>query len=169
MTPRLLAPALVLLAVQVGVACERVPDDEMVRPAVTETAAPQTPRDLPDLPVGDAGLDAGDHVAVAGSVIQVGGRIIDVAPMRVDAHVVTPGGIYFLNGGELWFTDLTRLTPTPFQKVRELRLTPDGSRLVFVDLEHGAADEDGQPRELEVHYQAASGKPLDSTYVVAPS
>lgn len=167
MTRRLIASALAVLALQAGAACERAPDDEMVVPSVTETAAPETPSHLPDLPVGKAGLRPADRVSVAGSVIKVGPRTIDVTPMRVDAHVVTPGGIYFLNGSELWFTDLVRLTPTPFKKVRSLRLGDGGEQLVFVDLEHGAADAAGRPRELEVRYRTASGKPLDSRYVVA--
>lgn len=165
MTRRLLASALALLVLQLGAACERAPDDEMVVPEVTQTAAPETPKRLPDLPVGNAGLKPTDHVSVGGTVIQAGGRVIDVSPMRVDAHVVTPGGIYFVNGGELWFTDLTRLTPTPFKQVRGLELTSGGERIVFVDLEHGAVGEDGRPRELEVHYRASSGKALDAAYV----
>lgn len=169
MIRRLLAPALVLLVLQVGVACERGPDDEMVVPEVTRTAAPETPQRLPDLPVGRAGLESTDRVEVGGAVIRVGRRTIDVSPMRVDAHVVTPGGIYFVNRGELWFTDLARITPTAFMKVRGLELTPDGEHLVFIDLEHGAPGEDGVPRALEVRYQARSGKALDSAYIEEPS
>lgn len=165
MTRRLLAPALALLVLQLGAACERAPDDEMVVPEVTRTTAPETPKRLPDLPVGRAGLKPTDRVLVGGTVIQAGGRVIDVSPMRVDAHVVTPGGIYFVNGGELWFTDLTRIVPTPFKQVRGLQLASGGGQLVFIDLEHGAPGEDGRPRELEVRYRASSGKALEAAYV----
>lgn len=149
--------------------CSVQPDDEMVVPSVTETAAPKPPTGLPKLPVGKAGLAPGTQVSVSGTVVSAAGRIFDITPLHIDAHVVTPGGIYFLNDGELWFTDLARVIPTPFHRVRGLSLSKDRGTIAFVDLEHGAPGEDGARLEVMVRYDVRSGAPIEAKYVTTAS
>lgn len=165
---RSLVTALALVAVLASgllMGCERAPDDEMVVPSVTETAAPRPPTDLPGLPVGKADLPAATKVQVSGTVVTAGGRVFDITPMHLDEHVVAPGGIYFLNDGELWFTDLVRVVPTQFMHVRDLTLSADRKQISFIDLEHGARGKDGQRLPVKVRYDAATGKPLGAKYL----
>lgn len=161
---RSLVTALALLAAALS-GCSSITDDEMVRPSVTETAAPRPPVHLPHLPMARAVLPEGAKVVVTGTVVSAAGRVVDIAPMRMDQHVATTGGIYFVNGGELWFTDLSRIVPTPFHKVRDLGLSKDGKRLSFIDLEHGAKGPGGKPLPVRVAYDAVSGLPLHAEYV----
>lgn len=146
-------------------ACEGKPDDELVRPTVTVTTAPEVPVDLPRLPVGKGAVQPGDTVSADVSVLVVGTRRINLAPVHVASPVAVPGGVFFLNRGELWFTDLSRARATAFADVRDLALSPDGRRLTFVDLQHGAVGSDGSPLPLRVTYDATTGKQVGARYV----
>jgi hypothetical protein len=163
--PRPLVLVLALVAALTLAGCRSGPDDEMVRPTVTETAAPQPPSDLPDLPVGNAPVQPGDPVRVGGATLHVDGRTADLAPLRVDAWAVVPGGVFFLNRTELWFTDLRRAIPTPYKDVTDLTANADGTRLSFVDHQHGADGPDGLPLPVRITYDARTGAPLGSGYI----
>jgi hypothetical protein len=130
-----LAPALLCLLVFLG-ACG-APDDESARPVVTTTLPPEQPRHLADLPVGSGDVRPGDRVQVSGNVLEVNRHVVRLAPLRVADVAVVPGGVFFRNGTELWFTDLGRAQATGYTDVRSLVASPDGRRLAFLDLQHG--------------------------------
>lgn len=117
------------------------PDDEMTRPSASRTTtlppAP-TPAGAERIPVGQAGITPGESVEVTGSVIRVGGRGADVSPLQIDGYVVTPGGVYFRNETELWFTDLTSARAAGFADVSDLHVSADGRVLRFRDRSAGS-------------------------------
>ena len=159
----LIVPLLVLLLGGVAAACGG-PDDEMTPPTVTTTLPPQTPTDLPSLPVGRADVRHTDSVVVRGSVLRVGSHRVDLAPLHVDAYAVVDGGVYFRNGSELWFTDLSRAQATGFTRIRSLVGSPDGTRIGFAELGHGPPDAHGTPLAIAIAYDATTGRPLVSSY-----
>jgi len=140
------------------------PDDETSRPTRTTTAAPELPADLPTLPVGDGKVAPGDPVHPQGTNLVVKGRKIRLAPLRADKVAVVRGGVFFLNDGELWFTDLDQARSTGFDDVTGLVASEDGSRIGFVDLGHGPMDDHGTRLALAVAYDARTGKVLRATY-----
>lgn len=154
----LLVPGLLALA-----SCG-APDDEAVPPAVTTTLPPEVPSDLPDLPVGDGDVGPGDRVRGQGGTLRVDGRRVDLAPLRVDELAVVAGGVFFRNGAELWFTDLSRASPTPFTDIRSLAGSEDGRFVAFLDREHGPEDESGTPLAISIAYDAVTGEPLVASY-----
>jgi hypothetical protein len=160
----LLRLAAALLTVSVLVAGCGAPDDETTPPVVTTTLPPELPTDLPQLPVGTGDIGPGDHVRARGSVLHVDGRSADLAPLRIGDHVVVKGGVYFLNGSELWFTDLGRARATGYEDVRSLVASPHGTRLAFLDLQHGPKDRDGTPLAISIAYDARTGTPLVASY-----
>lgn len=143
--------------------CQTQPDDELVRPEVTTTLAPELPG-LPSLPVGSGPVRPSDDVSVEGSTVRVGERSVPLAPLRVDAYAVVRGGVFFLNGDELWFTDLSRAQPTGFTDVASLASSPDGRRIAFVDHDHGPADEAGTRLAISAAYDARTGQLLAASY-----
>jgi len=153
-----------LLGASLLVAGCGAPDDETTPPVVTTTLPPETPKDLPALPVGHADVGPGDRVRADGSVLHVGGRSVDLAPMRIGELAVVKGGVFFLNGTELWFTDLGRARATGYAHVRSLVASTSGSRLAFLDLEHGPKDKDGTPLAISIAYDATTGKFLVASY-----
>jgi hypothetical protein len=153
------------LALMVSVAACGAPDDEVARPTVTTTLPPETPHHLPELPVGAGNVGPDDRVRAHESTLRVNGRIVDLTPMRVDAFVVVKGGVYFRNGSELWFTDLTRARTTGFTDVQSLIASSDGSRIAFLDRDHGPKDRFGTPLAISIAYDATTGKPLVASYV----
>lgn len=155
------AAALVAVLVLALSACG-APDDEDARPAAT--AAPMPLDRLASLPVGTADVGPDDQVRGQGSSLFVGGREIDLAPMRVDEPAVVPGGVFFRNGTELWFTDLERARGTGYADVRSLVASSDGRRLAFVDLGHGPVDRYGTPLAVAIAYDTTTGKPLVASY-----
>lgn len=113
-------------------------EDEEMRPRTVrtrvETQAPTPLRALPariPAPGPDAPADVGpgSHTRVDGAVLVVDDRRVDLAPMRAQAWVVVPGGVYFVDGGTLWFTDLDRVRDTGLAQVQRLETTPDRSRV----------------------------------------
>ena len=157
LAPALLAGALLLAG------CG-APDDETTRPTVTTTLPPETPTDLPHLPVGQGDVGPGDPVRVHRSVLRVGGRTVRLSPLRVDDLAVVRGGVFFRNGTELWFTDLGRVRATGYAHVESLVASPDGTRLAFLDLEHGPKDRYGTPLAISIAYDATTGTPLVASY-----
>lgn len=154
----LLLPGLLALA-----SCG-APDDEAARPAVTTTLPPEVPSDLPDLPVGDGEVGPGDRVRGQGGTLRVDGRRIDLAPLRIDETAVVAGGVFFRNGVELWFTDLSRARPTGFTDIRSLIASEDGRFVAFLDREHGPKDEFGTPLAISIAYDAVTGAALVASY-----
>lgn len=129
---------LVLVAVSLALAAGcRVggTDDEMARPDRTVTVSPTaSPAAVPSrIPVGSAGLSPGSPVRAEGSTLRVGKRTVQLAPLQVDSPVVAPGGVYFRNRDELWFTDLGTARATGFARVSGLTVSRDGSVLSFLD------------------------------------
>jgi hypothetical protein len=140
------------------------PDDETVPPVVTTTVAPEPPTNLADLPVGSGAVAPGDRVRARDGVLKVGRRSVDLAPLRVDDFVVVRGAVFFLNGTELWFTDLGRARGTGYADVRSLVASPDGRRVAFLDFEHGPRDAQGTPLAISIAYDATTGKALAASY-----
>jgi hypothetical protein len=141
------------------------PDDETTpRPAATTTVPPEVPRHLVDLPVGAGDVGPGHRVRARDGVLWVDGRRIALTPLRADEVAVVDGGLFFRNGGELWFTDLHKAQPTGYDDVRSLVASPDGRRLAFVDLQHGPEDRKGTPLAMAIAYDATTGKALVASY-----
>ena len=67
-----------------------------------------------------------------------GGAAVDVSPRTSTPSSSTPGGVYFLDDDELWFTDLTRVRAAGIVGVTELSTDPSGSHL-RVDTRMGGA------------------------------
>lgn len=126
------------------------PDDEGPRASPSVSVTPELPTDLPRLPVGHGNIRPGQQVHVPG--------------MRADRVVAVPGGAFFLNGTELWFTDLVRARATDFLDVSSLIVSPDGRRIGFLDHSHGPTDAHGTHLILVIAYDARTGRPLASSY-----
>ncbi len=112
----------------------------MVRPTRTVTAAPSpattaVPRTVP---VGEGAVSSRDVVWAQGTVLHVDRREIDLSPVGIEAFVVVPGGVFVVNSGELWFTDLARLRGTGLTGVTGLGVTSDGSRILVTGEQSGA-------------------------------
>lgn len=140
------------------------PDDETVRPVPTRTLPPEPPRHLVDLPVGTGDVRPGDRVRAEGGVLQVNGRAVHLAPLHLDELAVVPGGVFFRNATELWFTDLGRAQATGYADVRSLVASPDGRRVAFLDLQHGPKDRHGTPLAIAIAYDTTTGRPLVASY-----
>lgn len=122
--------------------CTIVADDEMTPPpSPSATATPGTQgAPMPDsVPVGRAGIARTTPVWAQGSVLHVGDRTLDIAPRRVDAFVVTPGGIYFIDSSEVWFTDLDRVRGTALESVTGIVANADRSRIRVTAAGQGGA------------------------------
>lgn len=135
--------------------CGGAPDEETVpRPARTVTAtvtpSPQ-PVALPsEVPVGSGAVGPGDAVWAQDSTLHVGTRQVDLAPLGVDSFVVVPGGVYFLDRGELWFTDLARARGTGITGVTGLAADQDGTAIL---VETGGGGDEGRAQG----YDATTG------------
>lgn len=156
------APALVLLVAVAG-GCGST-DDETVRRTPPVRALPAAPQHLPVLPTGRGDVRPGDRVRTIGTTLFVRGRRILLAPLRADEVAVVPGGVFFRNGTELWFTDLTRARPTGFDQVTSLVASADGRRIGFVDLGRGPKDSHGTREALVAAYDSATGALSVATY-----
>jgi hypothetical protein len=155
---------LLAIVLTVSLAACGAPDDEVALPTVTTTLPPETPRDLPDLPVGRGNVGPDDRVRAHDSTLRVNGRVIDLAPMRIDTFVVVEGGVFLLSESELWFTDLTRARATEYGDVRSLVVSADGRRIAFLDLQHGPKDRFGTPLAISIAYDAMTGRPRVASY-----
>jgi hypothetical protein len=145
----LLAAALVVLA---G-GCATGTDDELApKPTKTVTATPsQSVAPAPaTIPVGQGDVSPTDVVWAQGSVLHVNGKEVDLAPMAIDAFVVVPGGVFVLDDGEVWFTDLSRVRGTAQTDVTGMQVSADASRLQIVDNRSG--------HRLEQGYDTRTGK-----------
>jgi hypothetical protein len=133
-TPRsrsLLSSLLVVAVLVLASGCRLGDDDEMVPPTRTVTASP-SPRvtAVPStIPVGDGKISPSDAVWAQDSVLHVGTGQVDLAPRRVDSFVVVPGGLYFVDHDQLWFTDLVRVRDTGLRGVTGLATNKDGSAI----------------------------------------
>ncbi len=132
----LLLSALLLLAT----GCQLGTDDEMEPPTRTVTASPspEVTAVPATVPVGRGVVSASDVVWAQGSRLHVGNRSVDLSPVAIDAFVSVPGGVYVLQQGELWYTDLTRLKGTGVTGVTDLGVTADGSRVLVTVATSGA-------------------------------
>ncbi len=111
--------------------CTVAQDDEMVPPTRTVTASPSpaTPEIPSTVPVGRGRVEVTDAVWAEGRSLHVGTREVDLAPLSIDSLVVVPGGVYFLDGGRLWFTDLVRARDTGLTGVTRLWTTRTGDAI----------------------------------------
>lgn len=119
-SPRVLGAVVTaaLLAV-VGAGCSVGTADDETTPAPRRTvvvtpsqqASPQ-PAVPTSVPPAHGGVGPGDVVWVQGSVLHVGSDAWDLAPRSVDSFVVVRGGVYFIDGGGLWFTDTVTVKDT---------------------------------------------------------
>lgn len=130
--PRHLTSLLVTALVGFSAGCATGNDDEMAPPPSPVTSAPSaSPIAGPTvLPVGNGKVTRADTVWAQGGLLHVDRRSVDLSPVRIDAFVVTGGGVYLLSNGELWFTDLSRLRGTGLTGVSSLGVTADGARLL---------------------------------------
>jgi hypothetical protein len=137
------------------------PDDETMR---APTASPSSSTNLADLPVGTGDVGPGNRVRCRDSVLRIDERPMDLAPLRVDECAAVVGGVFFLNGRELWFTDLVQARATGYTDAESVVASPDGRRVAFLDLEHGPRDHYGTPLAMSIAYDATTGKPLVASY-----
>lgn len=127
-----LAAALAALLVALTAGCSvSGKDDELESPRRTVTVAPSptTAAAPASVPVGKGPVSVGDVVWSQGSRLHVGRRQVDVSPLSIDAFVVVTGGVYLLDRGELWFTDLTRVRGTGLTGLSGLDIASDRSRI----------------------------------------
>jgi hypothetical protein len=112
--------------------CQVGDDDEMVPPSrtVTVTPSPDVTAVPLTVPIGSGPVTPADVVWAQGSTLHVGKRSVDLAPVSVDAFVVVPGGVYVLDDGQLWFTDLARLRGTGLAGLSGLGATADAARIL---------------------------------------
>lgn len=128
-SPRATLLALVACSVLVATGCQRAPDDEMAPPPRRTVTVTPSARPVPvptTIPVGNGDVDPRDVVWVQGSVLHVGKDSWDLAPRRVSSFVVAQGGVYFLDGAALWFTDLQRVRDTGISGGEDLAASYDG-------------------------------------------
>ncbi len=112
----------------------RLPGDhpgrrDLAADAAVTTSSP-TPRaqSLPTtVPVGHGDVGPQDVVWAQGSTLHVGAHQWDLAPLRVESFAVVPGGVFFLSGAELWFTDLVKARATGVTGATRLVTTANGS------------------------------------------
>ena len=130
-----LAPLLLALVLLVATGCQLGDDDEMVPPTRTVTASP-SPRAaaVPTaIPFGRGKVSPSDAVWAQGSALHVGTREWDLTPHRVDSFVVVTGGVYFVDRGQVWFTDLVRVRDTGLRRATVLS-TNQGGTAIRVEL-----------------------------------
>ena len=107
-------------------------DDETSPPTPRVTTSSPTPRaqSLPTtVPVGHGDVGPQDVVWAQVSTLHVGAHQWDLAPLRVESFAVVPGGVFFLSGRELWFTDLVKARATGVTGVTRLVTTANGSAM----------------------------------------
>ena len=152
---RPLAVILVALVV-LTTGCALGEDDEMApAPRRTVTASPSPQQVVPgSVPIGEGEVTQADVVWAQGTVLHIGKQTVDLAPVTIDAFVVVPGGVYVLNSGELWFTDLSRLRGTGITDVTGLGVTDDGSRILVSVTKAGV--------ESDHAYDTGTGKAASS-------
>ena len=130
----------VVAAALVGVAatgCSVSTSDDETAPAPRRTtvvtpsqqASPQ-PGVPTSVPPARGGVGPDDVVWVQGSVLHVGADAWDLAPRSVDSFVVVRGGIYFVDGGGLWFTDTVTVKDTGVAGVTGVRTDRTGAGLL---------------------------------------
>jgi hypothetical protein len=109
---------------------EMVPPTRTVMPSPTPTPTP-APAAVPDeVPVGEGPVSTTDPVWAQDTLLHVGTRQVDVAPHRIESLVVVSGGVYLLDRGEVWFTDLTRLRGTGLSGATRLSSDREGGVLL---------------------------------------
>ena len=136
--------------------CTLGEDDEMAPPPRrTVTASPSPQQVAPSsVPTGEGEVSPADVVWAQGTVLHIGKQTVDLAPVRIDAFVVVPGGVYVVNSGELWFTDLSRLRGTGVTGVTGLGVTEDASRILVSVTKAGV--------ESDHAYDTGTGKAASS-------
>jgi len=136
--------------------CQLGEDDEMVQPTRTVTASPSPDTMLgpPRVPVGRGAVSSADVVWAQGTALHVGRRNVDLSPVGPEALLVVPGGVFVVNSGELWFTDLSRLRGTGLTRVTALGVTADATRILVTAEMSGAA--------ATYAYDVASGRVVSS-------
>ncbi|MGK2875704.1 MAG: hypothetical protein ACSLEW_08690 [Nocardioides sp.] len=135
----LLAAALVVLTS----GCEVGQDDEMASPTRTVTASPspRTTAAPTTVPVGQGRVSTSTAVWAQDSTLHVGSNEVDVSPRNIDSFVVVAGGVFLLDRGELWFTDLRRVRDTGLRGVTRVSTTRDG-RAMRVEVTTGSGGVD---------------------------
>jgi len=141
-------------------ACATGEDDEMARPTRTVTATPSTtlPPLAPDtVPVGRGAVRPDDVVWAQGSRLHVDDRVFDLSPRRVEQLVVVPGGVFFVEEGRLWFTDLAMVRDTGLTDVTSIATDAQGDGLVVTRGQ-------GEAREVDA-WNAVTGQAVPSAEV----
>jgi hypothetical protein len=135
----LLGTALAAVAL-VATGCASGTDDELEpAPSRTVTATPSAslaPAPA-TVPVGKGDVGPSDVVWAQGSVLHVGRRQIDLSPIEIQAMVVVEGGVFVLRDGEIWFTDLGRVSGTGQTAITGMSTSADARHLEVVDTRSG--------------------------------
>ena len=117
----------------IATGCGAVDDELAPRPrtTVTITQAPtSTASPVPsEVPVGNARLPLDAPAWATAGRLQIGQRSVEVSPRSIDAFVVARGGVYFLDGSELWFTDLRMVRATGLTGVSGLAVDATRSQV----------------------------------------
>lgn len=126
-----LVPLLLALVLLLASGCQVGDDDEMVPPTRTVTASPSP--EVTAVPstiaFGHGKVSPSDAVWTQDSTLHVGVREWDLAPHRVDSFVVVSGGVYFVDRGQVWFTDLLRVRDTGLRGATVLSRNESGTAI----------------------------------------
>ncbi len=131
-----------LLAVVLGASgCAVAQDDELApRPTRTVTVTPTPDAAVPrSVPVGRGAVSPDDVVWAQGTSLHVGDRVVDLSPVQTESLAVVAGGVYLLDDGRLWLTDLARVRDTGLTDVTGLAVTADRARLLVTRAERAGA------------------------------
>lgn len=149
---------LVLLAMVAG--CSAGEDDDLTRPPRTAgSPSPRTAGVPTSVPVGAGEVSPSDAVWAQDNELHIASTVIDVSPLRIDSFVVVRGGVYLVDDGRLWFTDLSRARDTGLTGVTRLSVTRDDS-VVRVELSAGS------PPATAVAFAAGDGSSVPMTDAV---
>lgn len=112
--------------------CRVGADDEMVAPARTVTAAPMPQATIAptSVPVGDGEVSRSVAVWAQDSTLRFGPEQVSLFPRRIESLVVVQGGVFLLDQGALWFTDLVRVRDTGLRDVTEVAADSDADTLL---------------------------------------
>ena len=122
---------LLLALVVLASGCRIGADDEMVAPTRTVTAAPVPQATIAptSVPVGSGEVSTSSPVWAQDSTLHFGAEQVNLFPRRIESLVVVPGGVFLVDQGELWFTDLVRVRDTGLRDVTVVAADSDASTL----------------------------------------
>ena len=126
------ANLLIMALLVLASGCQLGTDDEMVPPARTVTASPSPRVTIAPtaVPVGGGQVSPSVAVWAQDSTLHFGPNEVSLFPRMIDSLVVVRGGVFLLDRGQVWFTDLVRVRDTGLRDVTELVTNRDASALL---------------------------------------